>query len=210
MKHATLIDCITRNNGGGQRLGDGVRLGCVENVTLLRVTVEGNERHGVRIDRMSRDVLLRNCSISQSGRDPRGGCGLSVDGAAQIEKGTIEESFKAGVCVGRKADVNLTSVKIINTGAAVCIDAANGAKVNVEDGYCKTIDGVFLGVGPTIGWCEEGIRRRDVCCPALCGSCGGPRCQQREGGEMCCYSKIKKLGRSCDRHTPPCVLQGVV
>lgn len=44
------------------------------------------------------------------------------------------------------------------------------------------------------------------CCPESCGRCGGSKCSSLEGGaNNCCTNKIRKSGRICGRHPPPCM-----
>lgn len=51
-----------------------------------------------------------------------------------------------------------------------------------------------------------GLCREDVCCPRSCGGCGGGNCNKmRGGGKNCCFTSIKKSGRSCKKFAPPCV-----
>lgn len=46
-----------------------------------------------------------------------------------------------------------------------------------------------------------------VCCPTSCGSCGGPACADRPGGNSeCCTGRITDSGISCDSATAPCIL----
>lgn len=52
------------------------------------------------------------------------------------------------------------------------------------------------------------ICRGKICCPQSCGQCGGSGCNRRPGGQNCCMSTVKKLGRSCDRYAPPCIKGG--
>lgn len=50
-------------------------------------------------------------------------------------------------------------------------------------------------------WCQTGIKgdSGDVCCGSGCGTCGGPGCSDRRGGEdMCCVDPIKDNDRKCE------------
>lgn len=49
------------------------------------------------------------------------------------------------------------------------------------------------------------VCRGNICCPKSCGRCGGRGCGRRPGGQSCCISVVKKLGRNCDRFAPPCI-----
>lgn len=51
----------------------------------------------------------------------------------------------------------------------------------------------------------QGLCREDVCCKKRCGSCGGPNCSRLPGGgSNCCFTAIKRSGRSCTKYPPPC------
>lgn len=63
--------------------------------------------------------------------------------------------------------------------------------------------------------CENnipGIQASNVCCPASCGTCGGPGCTGRDGGpnfsgkEACCGGGVRSLDRDCSvTGSAPCV-----
>ena len=57
--------------------------------------------------------------------------------------------------------------------------------------------------------CSFGIKndKGNICCPAECGSCGGPGCGSRSGGgSKCCTSVIKESGISCSNSLAPCII----
>lgn len=59
---------------------------------------------------------------------------------------------------------------------------------------------------PSFAGAEAGICSGSVCCPTMCGQCGGSKCQTRPGGgDNCCHSLIKKSGKSCANNGPPCI-----
>ena len=73
--------------------------------------------------------------------------------------------------------------------------------------------------GPTTGgsMCTAdvaGYLDGSVCCPTTCGGCGGSGCSGNDGGEgftggeACCGSGVKKLGRVCSASVgAPCVVE---
>lgn len=67
-----------------------------------------------------------------------------------------------------------------------------------------TLQPVHAGPDPT---CSTGFLDNDVCCPAECGTCGGPGCSDLPGGsENCCTSSVIASGRSCNVYPPPCLV----
>jgi hypothetical protein len=49
--------------------------------------------------------------------------------------------------------------------------------------------------------------KKEVCCAASCGACGGSGCSSLPGGsEKCCQGKIKDSGVDCATHSAPCVV----
>ena len=53
-----------------------------------------------------------------------------------------------------------------------------------------------------------GIARKNVCCAASCGRCGGRGCSKRPGGKRnCCGSRIKQTCGDNGK-TAPCVIRG--
>lgn len=58
-------------------------------------------------------------------------------------------------------------------------------------------------------FCANGVLARggNACCPAACGSCGGPDCEQRPGGgPHCCSQQVKAADLSCEDGPAPCVV----
>lgn len=57
-------------------------------------------------------------------------------------------------------------------------------------------------------WCETGILKGNVCCPAGCKTCGGKGCSKRGRliDSKCCISGIKRKNNSCMTYGPPCVI----
>ncbi len=54
--------------------------------------------------------------------------------------------------------------------------------------------------------CGGGIGDRDICCPLVCGTCGGVGCGSKLPNGHCCYEPINKGGANCAFSGPPCVL----
>ena len=55
--------------------------------------------------------------------------------------------------------------------------------------------------------CVHGILSGRVCCPNMCGRCGGPDCGSLPGGDSnCCGGTIAKAKRSCGEYAAPCML----
>jgi len=49
-----------------------------------------------------------------------------------------------------------------------------------------------------------------VCCASSCGTCGGPKCGDRDGGkDNCCVNIIAANAgnKTCDNDTPPCIVK---
>ena len=51
--------------------------------------------------------------------------------------------------------------------------------------------------GQAVSWCIDGVQYGNVCCPASCGTCGGPGCSSRPGGSLCCYGTISSMAVPC-------------
>ena len=54
-----------------------------------------------------------------------------------------------------------------------------------------------VGSGQAVSWCIDGVQNGNVCCPASCGTCGGPGCSSRPGGSLCCYGTISSMAVPC-------------
>ena len=60
--------------------------------------------------------------------------------------------------------------------------------------------------------CSNGVASHDfqVCCPAKCVVCGGPRCGQRGSGavwgEHCCRGQVIKEAKQCSTSHAPCLI----
>jgi parallel beta-helix repeat protein len=55
--------------------------------------------------------------------------------------------------------------------------------------------------------CQYGIKNKNICCDAKCGTCGGTGCSQLYGGaEKCCTKSIATLGNYCTNSLPPCII----
>mmetsp|Transcript_40354 Transcript_40354/g.93572 ORF Transcript_40354/g.93572 Transcript_40354/m.93572 type:complete len:254 (-) Transcript_40354:104-865(-) len=56
--------------------------------------------------------------------------------------------------------------------------------------------------------CYSGIPSQSACCPASCGTCGGPVCALLEGGsDHCCYANILESKRECSAEVgAPCII----
>lgn len=52
----------------------------------------------------------------------------------------------------------------------------------------------------------RGILAGGVCCPEVCGECGGFGCEMRPGGQFCCTGVIMRGARDCRNVGPPCSL----
>merc|ERR1719162_111608 len=53
-------------------------------------------------------------------------------------------------------------------------------------------------MGMPYPWCRNGLRDGPACCPASCGTCGGPGCGERPGGaSACCNQMIVGEDRPC-------------
>lgn len=61
--------------------------------------------------------------------------------------------------------------------------------------------------------CARGVPspRDTICCTKSCGKCGGNTCGTRPGGvHSCCEQSIRLSNRSCNLHTPPCIINDEV
>ena len=59
--------------------------------------------------------------------------------------------------------------------------------------------------------CDNGLisDNDDVCCPTLCGECGGNDCDSIFGTDsdyLCCTEDITEAALSCRDNSAPCVL----
>lgn len=54
--------------------------------------------------------------------------------------------------------------------------------------------------------CQLGVCSGPVCCPAECGTCGGPQCLSLNPdlGHRCCAGWIRAQNRSCSKYAAPC------
>jgi len=50
------------------------------------------------------------------------------------------------------------------------------------------------------------LEKGGVCCPGICGKCGGKGCSDRAPYKACCIKAIRKAGNSCANGPAPCNL----
>ncbi|CAM9985894.1 unnamed protein product [Ectocarpus sp. 6 AP-2014] len=93
--------------------------------------------------------------------------------------------------------------KCSETGAAPCVVDGNAPAPTPEaTPEPETPGTAFSCFG------DAGILNDDVCCEAACGTCGGPGCTERPGGDdACCVGDIRDNGEKCiEKGAAPCIV----
>jgi hypothetical protein len=91
------------------------------------------------------------------------------------------------------ADIWLQPIEVVGNWSVVDSQTAHGgAYYSWKRADESTVDA-------SEEFCAFGILSGSTCCAASCGSCGGPDCSQRMGGEAnCCDVAISEQGRVCE------------
>merc|ERR1712194_650169 len=74
------------------------------------------------------------------------------------------------------------------------------AYLQKEDDFTAATHRLEAETPTTTTWCGAGVlsKKKKVCCPLSCGTCGGSGCSGRPGGKSaCCGGGIRPTGTMC-------------
>ena len=213
---------------------DGIKVFRSEKVSILHCVSVNNGRHAVSVA-ASETILLEGNTLSSDGAVNKfDGCGILLsdrdgvwsNGVLAIHN-RVHNAYRAGICLGKVSDVKIADSSITNTRRpkAPCYEVDGAKNYEIVGGSCSAKIQIEVthgsdekeaetkkaqnvaNSGSSVSKCKGmGIEKSGVCCPSVCGICGGVGCSKRAPYGACCVKKIRKAGNLCRDGPPPCNL----
>lgn len=214
---------------------DGIKVFRMKDASILGTMTLNNGRHGVHIAGSENILLEGNTFVSGGAKESYNGCGVMITDREElwsngiIAKYTrIHNFYRAGFCLGKSRWLGLIDSTITNTRRekAQCYEMDGAEDVTIIRGSCWTLnaedkndtsgdEGEATGITNAIvaekspepsGCLMNEIQKGGVCCPGICGTCGGDGCSARAPYKACCVNEIRKAGNLCANGPAPCNL----
>ncbi len=231
-KNLTITNCVSDNNDW-----DGFTLDQTDGIYLENCIARNNGRHGYNIVTGTRNTYMKNITSINNGyyyfTGPVG-CGVAIQNNMNfgtrniiVTNGILINDSRGGVCVNGVLNSILDKFDIKTTQS--CFRVSGSTNINITNNVCDSSIRRLASISTSTNvlqlnntlvvptpspppnipdpTCSFGIRFREFCCAASCGTCGGSGCGTRQGGSSsCCTSNIQASGRSCSENSAPCII----
>jgi len=183
----------------------------MQNTSVLGTITLNNGRHGAYVAGSENILLDSNTFAADGAKESYEGCGVMITDRKELwsdsiiaKYNRIHNFYRAGFCIGYARWVGLIDSTITNNrrDKALCYDIVGAKNVTIIRGTCATLsneadsedeyatsDNIKSSAPATpepskclMNEIEEG----GVCCPGICGTCGGIGCHDRAPYKACC------------------------